>query len=657
MDGYTRTHAVVARSLIASLLAVMLPGCLASPESEKDIASAFTPSLIDPIPQTDPNPAVGCYVDRYQQPEAVITKKVDLLFLIDTSGSLDDERQQVAQGIQAFVRALPTDVDFRIATMLAHGGRSTHAGRIYSYQRTGTAKVLRSDLLTSAQIQTELYNDLKNVRTDNDTDGGEIGMFSLTRALDDDRLTESRGLGFFRTDAALAVIMVSDENDICSDFPAGVTPVRDPEGSETRAKGLYCTRDAPARIVDGVTITPAYRETITAKSVYTKLQDLQGGRPLVTAAIAYTDRTKIPPVGENEIGYGWLDIVTLGNGVKVEMTDASYETGLNKIGALTTVKLNLQKEFPITRSGFDTGTIDARVDGRSVAFTYIPELNQVSLEELGTARSTIDLEYCDPAPAPSPTPSPTPTSTGVAGVDAICQAGSFIPKGVSRVGLAIDPAEGSMNSIVTGLTSILGAAPTVYTEAEVAGGKLLIDGVTVLALSRKVVITPTTAAFVSGVRDFLAGGGSLVAEYDGAAMLFRNFSAVNVSFTGHFTPSVGLFDGNVAGGGLLMPVTFSAAFVVDSTHPVWLGVPAQLDSGLRAAFAIRDYPADWLHPVATFSASGSTGSIPAGSFPAALVGRCGAGRVVMLPMNHFQVLTNTGVRALVTNAFNWVLGL
>jgi hypothetical protein len=106
-----------------------------------------------------------------------------------------------------------------------------------------------------------------------------------------------------------------------------------------------------------------------------------------------------------------------------------------------------------------------------------------------------------------------------------------------------------------------------------------------------------------------------------------------------------------------MPVTFSSAFVADPAHPVWLGVPQKLDTGLRAAFAITEYPSNWLHPVATFTASGLSGNLPAGSFPAALVGRCGSGRIVMFPMNHFQVLSNTDVKTLVTNAFNWVLGL
>jgi hypothetical protein len=243
----------------------------------------------------------------------------------------------------------------------------------------------------------------------------------------------------------------------------------------------------------------------------------------------------------------------------------------------------------------------------------------------------------------------------VAGVDPICQAGEFAPKNSLVAGISIDPGEGSAPSIESGLAAI-GIETTEYTDAEIAAGKPVTDGVTVLILSRKVVLAGVDSAYVDGVRSFVAQGGSLLAEYDGAALLFDRYEGLNVSFTGHFSPSIGLFSGNIAGGGLLLPLTFSSAFVIDSTHPIMLGVPTTLSTGLRAAFALSDYPSSWLSPLATFSASGSTGSIPAGTFPAVLAGRCGGGRVAILTMNHFSVISDPGVSTLVQNAVNWLIG-
>lgn len=646
----------IGSSSLALLFSLFLLGCEASSTARTDIEAAFNPGLEIPATPASPTPSLGCFNDRYTQPSAAITKKVDLLFLLDTSGSLDEERLKVSDGVDAFITALPLDVDYRIGIMLAHGGRSTHSGRLYSYSRTGSAKVLRSDLLTLAEVRAGVRSDLTHVRTDSDTDGGEIGMYSLTRSLDDDRLSEIRSQGFYRNDAALAVVIITDENDICADFPAGVTPVPDPERSEARAKSTYCTRIAPAHVVDGVTITPSYSEKITPASLLRKLQDLQAGRPLVVSAIAYTNVATVPRSGENEYGYGTLDLVGLANGVKVEMTDASYVSGLSQIGALTSVKLNLQKEFPLTQRILDSQTLVVKVDGRSVPFTYIPEMNSVSLDELGTAESTIDISYCEPAPVPSPSPevTPSPTPTGVTGVDPICQTGSFTQK-LEKVGISIDPAEGSSTSIRAGFAA-MGIATTLYTDAEVAAGKLVSDGVTVLVLTRKVVMSATTEAYVSGVRAYLASGGSLLAEYDGAALLFTRTEGLNVSFTGHFTPSIGIFSGNVAGGGLLLPLSYSSMFIIDPTHPITLGLPTPVNSGARAAFAVSGFSSEWLTPLATFSASGLTGSIPAGTFPAVLVGRCGQGRVAAFTMNHFQALTDTNVQLLVKNAVDWLLG-
>jgi hypothetical protein len=211
-------------------------------------------------------------------------------------------------------------------------------------------------------------------------------------------------------------------------------------------------------------------------------------------------------------------------------------------------------------------------------------------------------------------------------------------------------------STIRSSLSAIGIPTIQYTDAEIASGKPMVDGVTVLILSRKVVISGVDAAYIAGIRSYVASGGSLFAEYDGAALLFDQYDGLNVSFTGHFSPSVGLFAGNAAGGGLLLPLSFSAAFVVDTSHPMMLGVPTTLSTGLRAAFALSGYPTAWLSTLATFSASGSTGNIPAGTFPAVLAGRCGQGRVAILPMNHLSVISNPGITTLVQNAMTWLIG-
>src|SRR5690606_33941690 len=107
MERFARPHAYLSRpepsparsrsTLFASMgvflllsASAALSGCIVGDSANQDIANAFTPALPDPPSLPPPNPVAGCKVDRYVQPEAVITKKVDLLFLTDTSSSLDE---------------------------------------------------------------------------------------------------------------------------------------------------------------------------------------------------------------------------------------------------------------------------------------------------------------------------------------------------------------------------------------------------------------------------------------------------------------------------------------------------------------------------------------------------------------------------------------
>src|SRR5690606_11712196 len=157
----------------------------------------------------------ACFLERSVQPEAEITRKIDLLFVTDTSGSLDEERAGIAEGIDGFVAALPAEVDYQVGVVLGHSSKSSWSGRLY--RKDSDPLVLSSSELSLSDIRKHLKRKLTRTAGDWYADGGEENFYSLWRALDDDRLQESRAAGFFREDAALAVVFISDENEICSD--------------------------------------------------------------------------------------------------------------------------------------------------------------------------------------------------------------------------------------------------------------------------------------------------------------------------------------------------------------------------------------------------------------------------------------------------------
>jgi hypothetical protein len=332
----------------------------------------------------------ACFNERFVQPDALVTKSIDLLFVTDTSGSLNAERAAVADGIDAFVGELPADVDYQVAVMLAHGSRSNHSGRLWS--KAGHGPVLSSKNQTLASIRSELRYLLTNVSGDRHSDGGEAGLYSFSRSLDHGPLTSSRAHGFFREDAALAVVFVSDENDICAVYPEGVLPVYDPERLEPSAKARDCAG-------------------ITPESVHAKVKELQGSRPYLFGAIVYNNHDTYPRVGENEYGYGYLDLISLTGGVSVDMAGSHYADGLANIGSLVSTKLSLVMDFSLARQEIDVDSIQVQVDGVSTEYTYTGGTNEVHLSASGVARSVIDISYClAPVPDPEPTPSETPCS-------------------------------------------------------------------------------------------------------------------------------------------------------------------------------------------------------------------------------------------------------
>ena len=216
----------------------------------------------------------GCTARTFRQP--ISSGKLDLLFVTDTSGSLAAEREEIAEGIDHFIRALPEGQDIRIGVMLAHSPLSPYSGRLWrsdggmirGFERS-EPWVLSTIDMPRGYVRAKLRQKLRWQESEYISDGGEFGMGSLLSGLDSARLAESRAKGFFRTDAALAVVFVSDENDICAEYPAGVTPVFDPDGLEAPAKRRFCTVAAG----------------ITSARVLSRLRELQSGRPLVVGGI------------------------------------------------------------------------------------------------------------------------------------------------------------------------------------------------------------------------------------------------------------------------------------------------------------------------------------------------------------------------------------
>jgi len=258
--------------------------------------------------------------------------------------------------------------------MLAHGDNSQWAGRLY--QKGAEPVVLKSTELSLQGIRDGLYDKLYNAPGDNETDGGEVGLYSLHKALNTPALlSEAQMEGMFRSNAALSVVFVADENDICARYPDGVTPVYDGNRKEPGAFNKYCA-------------------DVTAESVSSSLTSVNGSMPLLVSGIVYEDPATVPSGGENEVGYGYIDVIDGMGGLVIDLADGDYDAGLADIGSLASIKVNLNTDFTLGRTDLDVGSIDVQVDGTSVTYSYAPLTNSVFLPDPGQALSVIDINYC-----------------------------------------------------------------------------------------------------------------------------------------------------------------------------------------------------------------------------------------------------------------------
>jgi hypothetical protein len=332
----------------------------------------------------------------FTQPEANERKSIDLLFVVDTSVSMDKKRAQLAKSVSSFVSALDPGTDYRIGVMLAHGAKSSYSGKLYA--ASGSRVVLDSSQQSAADIQSQLLNSLVNVVRDGDDAAGEAMLASFQKSTTGAKLTKIQSQGFYRNDAALAVIFISDENDIC--YPPqdhGYTGYPDYVPSATTIEQKAYTSnclDSSGNIV------------ITPESTLAALEKLKPQGAFSIAGIVHWDPSKVPVFAGSEeaIGHGIVELVDLANKthagnpdqeLALDITHSDFSSGLSKFGTLTSSMLNLQTVFPLDGQ-LDPDSIEMSVDQKPVSFVF--DVNSVStriaLKDAGGAGSKVEVSAC-----------------------------------------------------------------------------------------------------------------------------------------------------------------------------------------------------------------------------------------------------------------------
>jgi hypothetical protein len=309
---------------------------------------------------------------------SVANNKVDVLWVIDNSGSMYTKQEKLGAGFSSFVQVFTNkNFDFRIAVTTSDT-RATPAGQAgefqslpYPYQHPTDGT--RSNPVNyvgangpSVKIITNSTTNLadhfiSNVRVGDTGDANAKILDAITLALDSNALA-GVNTGFLRADAHLAVIMVSDADDGDSNFGLGST------ASITNVQNTLQTLKPDRFDV----ITRKYKKNFTVSAVVVN-------NP--------ADTNCVVPFEE---GVEFKQLSTATNGSIANICDNNFATGLNQISqriaeAITEIPLAQAPDTSTIKIYFNSALVpqDAtngwtyESSGNKVVFhgNYIPEDN------------------------------------------------------------------------------------------------------------------------------------------------------------------------------------------------------------------------------------------------------------------------------------------
>lgn len=176
-------------------------------------------TVIDTPDGADPTQDYFNVVSTFDQTNNATLVFPEILFVVDTSGSMGDEKNALKNALGGWLNQLQQlGVENFCVDVMESSPSGSNSGRLRA--ASGNSKCLCTDTLSVAQIVAGFSANIDSISFAGGS--GEAGILSLHNALNDPaKFSANQNDGCFKNDKALAVIQMSDENDMCA-------TVRDP---------------------------------------------------------------------------------------------------------------------------------------------------------------------------------------------------------------------------------------------------------------------------------------------------------------------------------------------------------------------------------------------------------------------------------------------
>ncbi|MCB0348352.1 MAG: VWA domain-containing protein [Bdellovibrionales bacterium] len=306
--------------------------------------------------------------DTFQQTTGNFNNKLDILFVIDDSGSMAPYQTNLSNNFSAFISDFITKgYDFRIAVITSSAWEAGFYGNATSQNRAKFRSASGNAILdpSTPDIETAFSQNISAGTTGN---GDERPFQSIQVALEH---SFNSGYGFPRSDAYMAVIVVTDEDDYSNSTTTCLQPNATGGCNNNAYSPAWTHPDMATHQISN------YKEYLRQKTGSTA----EIPRYNVSTIAVLDSACKNDPSTHAAamIGTRMMDMASSTDGVQGSICDTNFSASLNLIQQQIS---ELSTQFYLSRVPI-VSTIKVKVNGSTVAknntngWDYIESTNSV----------------------------------------------------------------------------------------------------------------------------------------------------------------------------------------------------------------------------------------------------------------------------------------